>query len=312
MLVGVAALTVLIALLQPAQATTGTNWTDFYTVTDLSGNDLLGPSIRMFDNGTELQFFGATLGSRFLLTYHTGLAIDYIGLDPFCLADAEAAGPGGIGGLYPFNKYFIDPLCWSGRSNIGPAHVVLEDEPLQVSAETPWTDGGGTTWVFDHWVLDNTKTGCAEGTTSSICSFTTTANTKYAFHAFYHEAQGYDFSGFFAPVDNTDANGDLVLNKLKAGAAVPVKFSLGGDQGLDIFEAGYPKSQDIACDSDATVDGIEQTVNAGGSSLSYNAVTDTYTYVWKTDKNNWAKTCRQLVVKLNDGSFYRANFQFTK
>ena len=39
---------------------------------------------------------------------------------------------------------------------------------------------------------------------------------------------------------------------------------------------------------------------------------DTYTYVWKTDKNNWAKTCRQLVVKLNDGSFYRANFQFTK
>jgi hypothetical protein len=58
---------------------------------------------------------------------------------------------------------------------------------------------------------------------------------------------------------------------VKAGSAVPVKFSLSGDQGLNIFEAGYPKSQQIACDSTATVDGIEQTVTAGSSSLSYDA-----------------------------------------
>ncbi|MGE5249082.1 MAG: PxKF domain-containing protein, partial [Bacteroidota bacterium] len=38
---------------------------------------------------------------------------------------------------------------------------------------------------------------------------------------------------------------------------------------------------------------------------------DTYTYVWKTDKL-WANSCRQLVIKLDDGSFHRANFQFTK
>lgn len=96
---------------------------------------------------------------------------------------------------------------------------------------------------------------------------------------------------------------------VKAGSAVPVKFSLSGDQGLNIFEAGYPKSQQIACDSTATVDGIEQTVTAGSSSLSYDATTDTYTYVWKTEKA-WAGTCRQLVVKLNDGTFHRANFKF--
>jgi hypothetical protein len=34
-----------------------------------------------------------------------------------------------------------------------------------------------------------------------------------------------------------------------------------------------------------------------------------YTYVWKTDKS-WLNTCRTLVVKLNDGTFHRANFKF--
>jgi hypothetical protein len=46
---------------------------------------------------------------------------------------------------------------------------------------------------------------------------------------------------------------------------------------------------------------IEQTVTAGGSSLRYDAESDTYTYVWKTEKP-WAGTCRQLIVRLNDGS----------
>ncbi len=114
----------------------------------------------------------------------------------------------------------------------------------------------------------------------------------------------YDFSGFFQPVDNLPT-----LNVVKAGSALPVKFSLGGDQGLSIFEAGYPKSQIIECSS--TVDSIEQTVTAGSSSLSYDPVTNQYTYVWKTDKT-WANTCRQLVIKLNDGTHHRANFQFKK
>jgi len=34
-----------------------------------------------------------------------------------------------------------------------------------------------------------------------------------------------------------------------------------------------------------------------------------YVYVWKTDKS-WARTCRQLVVKLDDGTSHRANFSF--
>jgi hypothetical protein len=36
------------------------------------------------------------------------------------------------------------------------------------------------------------------------------------------------------------------------------------------------------------------------ASLSYDAATELYTYVWKTDKA-WAKTCRQRLVKLKNG-----------
>ena len=114
----------------------------------------------------------------------------------------------------------------------------------------------------------------------------------------------YDFGGFFSPVDNPD-----VLNRVQAGSAVPVKFGLAGDQGLDIFAEGYPESQLIGCDSAAPVDNIEQTVSAGESGLTYDAATDQYSYVWKTSKA-WGDTCRQLVVKLDDGTVHRANFRF--
>ena len=112
----------------------------------------------------------------------------------------------------------------------------------------------------------------------------------------------YSFGGFLQPLEARPT-----LNSLKAGAAVPVKFSLGGDHGLDIFAAGYPRSQVIACDASVDVDPIEQTVTAGASKLTYDATTGTCTYVWKTDKA-WKGTCRQLVLGLADGTFQRANF----
>jgi hypothetical protein len=118
------------------------------------------------------------------------------------------------------------------------------------------------------------------------------------------ESTAFNFTGFFSPVDNPP-----VLNSAKAGSAIPVKFSLGGNQGLNIFAQDYPRSTQIPCDSTAPIDGVEQTVTAGSSSLTYDATADQYTYVWKTDKA-WTKTCRQLAIQLTDGSVHRANFSF--
>jgi dipeptidyl aminopeptidase/acylaminoacyl peptidase len=114
----------------------------------------------------------------------------------------------------------------------------------------------------------------------------------------------YDFVGFYEPVDNIPTT-----NAVKAGSAIPVKFSLSGDQGLDIFAEGYPRSGSIPADPGAELDDIEQTVTAGASGLTYDPAADQYTYVWKTDRA-WSGQTRQLVLGLDDGSERVANFEF--
>jgi hypothetical protein len=147
------------------------------------------------------------------------------------------------------------------------------------------------------------STGGPFGAVTKTCSGardnagnTASASATYSVH--------YAFTGFFAPIDNGN-----VLNEMNAGRAVPVKFSLGGNQGLDILAANSPSSQQIGCDSSLPVGAVEETTGAGSSSLSYDAGSDRYNYVWKTD-SAWAGTCRQLTVTLRDGSMHTAKFKF--
>jgi hypothetical protein len=147
------------------------------------------------------------------------------------------------------------------------------------------------------------STGGPFGAVTKTCSGardnagnTASASATYSVH--------YAFTGFFAPIDNGN-----VLNEMNAGRAVPVKFSLDGDQGLDILAAGSPSSQQITSDTSIPFDEVEETSSAGSSSLSYDAASDQYKYVWKTD-SAWAGTCRQLTVTLRDGSTHTAKFKF--
>jgi hypothetical protein len=114
------------------------------------------------------------------------------------------------------------------------------------------------------------------------------------------------FGGFTSPVSGAPA-----LNSAKAGQAVPLKFSLGGDRGLAIFASGSPRSVPMACDASAAGGVIDETITAGASTLSYDAVTGLYGYVWKTDKG-WAESCRKLVLRLSDGAEYVAYFAFRR
>ncbi|MBK9942146.1 MAG: PxKF domain-containing protein [Kouleothrix sp.] len=114
----------------------------------------------------------------------------------------------------------------------------------------------------------------------------------------------YAWAGFFQPVDNLPT-----VNTAKAGSAIPIKFSLGGNFGLSIIAAGYPKVQKVNCSTGGSADEIEQTVTAGASSLSYDAATGQYSYTWKTEKS-WAGSCRLFTLRLSDGSDHSALFQF--
>ena len=91
----------------------------------------------------------------------------------------------------------------------------------------------------------------------------------------------WNFTGFLRPVDNPP-----VRNRANAGSAIPLKFSLSGNQGLDILAAGYPRSSASHCDVSSVEDLVEETV-ASQSALVYDASGDRYVFVWKTDKQ-WA------------------------
>ncbi len=112
------------------------------------------------------------------------------------------------------------------------------------------------------------------------------------------------WQGFFQPVDNLPT-----VNVVKAGSAVPVKFSVGGYRGLGIIADGYPASTATSCSASAGTDLLEQVATPGASQLSYDAATGRYQLVWKTAKA-WAGTCRTLVVQLADGSVHKAGFRF--
>jgi hypothetical protein len=106
----------------------------------------------------------------------------------------------------------------------------------------------------------------------------------------------YDFDGFFAPLALQPA-----VATLKAGDDVPVKFSLNGYQGLDVFAA--PPAWKPGCPSPSS-----DSSRAFGT-LAYRASVDRYVYLWKTDPS-WAGSCRELIVALGDGTVRRANVRF--
>jgi hypothetical protein len=112
----------------------------------------------------------------------------------------------------------------------------------------------------------------------------------------------YPFGGFQRPVDNTPD-----FNSVKAGQAVPIKFSLGGDRGLGILSP-LPKSDATDCPGGPTGPLLPAST-AVNSTVQYDAASDTYTWVWKTDKA-WAGSCRTLTVALDDRTEHTALFTF--
>ena len=113
------------------------------------------------------------------------------------------------------------------------------------------------------------------------------------------------FTGFFQPVDSVPT-----VNTANAGQAIPVKFSLGGNRGLEILQTGFPKVAPMACNASSPLDGVETYVTATNSTLQYDASTGQYTYVWKTAKTLAGK-CWQFQLGLKDGNTVPvANFKF--
>jgi hypothetical protein len=103
---------------------------------------------------------------------------------------------------------------------------------------------------------------------------------------------------FLSPVDPSPT-----VNTVKAGSTVPIKFSLGGNQGLGIL-IGTPLAVKYNCDSGVPTDEIE-TISTADSGLTFTS--GVYQYNWKTAKN--ATGCFRFELRLTDGSVHIALFK---
>jgi hypothetical protein len=115
----------------------------------------------------------------------------------------------------------------------------------------------------------------------------------------------YPWSGFFQPTDNPQ-----VLNRAKAGTAIPIRFGLGGDRPSPVLASGSPEVSSVSCPN-WSADAVEQTVSASSSSLRYESWTGQYVYTWKT-QSSWAGGCRHFRLVLKDGTRREAYFRFVR
>jgi hypothetical protein len=112
------------------------------------------------------------------------------------------------------------------------------------------------------------------------------------------------FTGFHSPVANPPN-----VNSENGGRAIPINFSLGGNQGIGVIVPGYPTVKQVDCNTKAPIGNATETGTVGNSGLGYDPLSNTYTYVWKTTKS-MAGTCQEFTLLLIDGSDHIAYFQF--
>jgi hypothetical protein len=249
-----------------------------YTDAGATANDACGGSVPVNSSGsvdvdtpgTYTITYTATDGTNAGTATRTVNVVDTIAPTIDCPADIVVNLPANSAATSVPVSFNVTASDSCGTATVSTSHASGANFPV------------GTTTV--------TATATDPSGNTSTCTFDVTVH--------------YLFTGFFSPISNLP-----VVNTVKAGSAIPIKFSLSGNKGLNIFAADYPASGVIACNSNDPAVDLTEIDTTGNSTLSYNAASDQYGYNWKTLKA-WEGTCRQLIVKLNDGTEHRANFKF--
>jgi hypothetical protein len=267
-----------------------------YTGHDAPGPDPAWTSVDLIQDTSDSTLWSKTLA---LPTALPGRSIDFLiqavnGVGLVSLDD-NAGRTYSIGGLSgqtitivaPATKNLGDPdFAVSAASSAG-LPVTLAASPSSVC-----TLSSGMVHIVAIGTCTLTATQAGDATHISASA---TATIKIV----------WPFTGFFQPVDNPGITG--VLNTVSAGSTVPIKFSLGGNRGLNILAANSPIVTTFTCPSAAPVDEIE-TLAGSTTGLQYDAASNQYIFNWKTVKGQTG--CRQVNVKLADGSDHIALFKF--
>lgn len=182
-----------------------------------------------------------------------------------------------------------------------------------VSGPVSVRDGTSPTFTITpdtgYLVADVLVDGSSVGAVTSY-SFNSVTLNHTIVATFYNTTKKFDYHGFLAPMDNPP-----VLNKAKAGQAIPVKWQLKDENGGVIANPSSVVSLisyqvNCAAFSGEQSDAIPSVATAGSSGLQYLG-DGNWQYNWKT-LTGYAGKCMTLVLTLSDGATHTANFQFTK
>ncbi|WP_344066344.1 PxKF domain-containing protein [Terrabacter lapilli] len=152
--------------------------------------------------------------------------------------------------------------------------------------------------------------------TNNVSVGTATASATYAGDANHESAAGrtsfaiaaWSLKGFYQPVDMTPAGGTTVLNSVKAGSTVPLKFQIysGSTELTNVSAVKSFTTRNVGCSLDATDAPIDIT-STGGTSLRYDSTGSQFIQNWQTPKTPGA--CLQVTMTAQDNSTLSAYFK---
>jgi TolB protein len=231
----------------------------------------------------------------------------------FCGGDRPSGAPldTTVAGPHTFNVVALD--------NAGNLHVATATytvlAPPRIKLASP-ADGAtytlGAVVLADYacWNAAGTETVQCTGTVPSgsaldlssigTKSFTVRAADEYGGRAEVTRTYKvvYAFGGFDRPV-----GADGSVDDVKAGDALPLKFSLQGDHGADVVAGAVWQAASCADWSSLGP------AAAGQGKLSYNSSTDRYVDLVTTD-SSWKGSCRTVDLQLADGSHHVVRVRF--
>jgi hypothetical protein len=181
----------------------------------------------------------------------------------------------------------------------GPEDGATYEEGQQIAADYSCKDEGsgvascvGT--VANNHSIDTSTVGTHTFTVQAEDNAGNTASKTVSYDVVYNV-----WTGFGSPIN------DGGVTTRTAGSTLPVHFGIGGNFGLGILAAGYPRSQQVSCSTGAPIGPATPTASNDGLTFSNGQ----YAYDWKTDKA-WKGTCRNLIIKLNDNTVRTALISF--
>ncbi|HEX6262351.1 MAG TPA: M36 family metallopeptidase [Actinomycetota bacterium] len=198
--------------------------------------------------------------------------------------------PSGTGGNNLALQLVTDGLKFQGCA---PGFVVGRDAIL--AADQALTGGENACIIWASFARRGLGFSAVQGTTDRD-------DNAEAFDT--HPACAAPGTGFSPPVSNT------TLNTFDAGETVPLMFNIGEDRGPNPLASNSPASQEIDCTTRTAVQyAITTNTDSTNGKLTFNKNLQRYHYNWATSAD-WAGTCRQVIITLDDGTQLRADFRF--